>query len=255
MFAPQRVFEGVEGLWIIWFLAVAVVLRMLWFAVRRWQRPNWAQLARGEDGLSYSLSYVLVMPFFFLFCCIVFEVTWLLVAKIGTLYAAHAGARSAIVWSSAQPANARTARINQAVWTAMTPFSTDRPKWANVPGEAWAEGGDYALAYLAYANASGDPDANGSGETRVQFGQTLVQRYLSAASRTTWSPTPDQILPQDPVRFTVTYNAPLHIIPVARLFSVSAQWPYEYPISSTATLPNETPLSADRTLGIDYQSQ
>ncbi len=247
MFGPRQMIEGVEGLWLVWMLAVAVVLRMLWLALRRWRRPNWGRLAAGEDGVSYSLSYVLVMPVFLLFVCIVFEVTWLLLAKIGTLYAAHAGARSAIVWSSAKPESLRTARINQAVWTAMTPFATGDPSGGSLSGDAYWQAQQFSWAYGSFVRAGGDPYANSPANT-------IVKRYYSAASRTTWNPPVEQLLWENNVTFTVTYRAPLHIPGVARLFDPDGAPPYEYPISSTATLPNEAPVSSDRTLGIDYWS-
>src|SRR5690242_5021661 len=102
MISLTQLTTGVEGIWLIWFVSVAVVLKMLAATLRRWRRPCWSELARGEEGVSYTLSYVMVFPFYFLFVCVVFEVTWLLMAKIGTLYAAHAGARSQVVWASAQ---------------------------------------------------------------------------------------------------------------------------------------------------------
>src|SRR6516225_2131077 len=159
MISPLQWIQGVEWIWLIWSVGVVMLLRLTWQALRRWSRPCWRELLCGEEGLSYSLSYVLVFPLYFLFACMVFEATWLLLAKIGTLYAAHAGARSQVVWSSAQPANLRTTRTNQAVWTALTPFVTGDPSWLSVPSEAWAQSGEYVLAYESYYS-SGDKYAD-----------------------------------------------------------------------------------------------
>jgi Flp pilus assembly protein TadG len=247
MISPLQLTQGVEWVWLVWLAAVAVVLRMGWLTLRNWRRPNWAELARGEEGVSYSLSYVLVIPFFFLFVCIVFETTWLLMAKIGTLIAAHAGARSAVVWSSAQPANLRTTRINQSVWTAMTPFITGSPDGLNVPGDAFAQSGEYAWAYQSYFS-SGDPYAN------APFA-TMARRYLATASRTSWRTQVDNSRPDGGLTAIVTYRAPLHIPGAGRILDPDGSPPYEYPITSSATLPNEAPANDSRTLGIDYQSR
>jgi len=53
----------------------------------------------------------------------------------------------------------------------------------------------------------------------------------------------------------VRYRAPLYIPVVSRFLDPDGGWPYEYEIESRAVLPNETPVSADRRLGIDYRSR
>lgn len=244
MISPSQLFHGVEGVWLVWLASVLVVLKMSWLALRRWRRPYWAELARGEDGVSYSLSYVLVFPFYFLFVCLVFEATWILVAKIGTMYAAHAGARSAVVWLSAQPQDLQTERINQSVWMAMTPFVT------NVPSKLVWDGAavDYAIAYDACARANGDPNARPAQEV-------LSNRYIITTWRTTWTKQVDTSKPDGDVTVSVTYRASLLIPGVARIFDPDGQAPYEYPITSSATMPNEAPANDSRTLGINYKSK
>lgn len=239
--------RGVEWVWLVWLVAIAVLAKMVARSLRHWRRPRWTELARGEDGVSYSLSYVLVLPFFFLFVCIVFETTWLLLAKVGTLYAAHAGARSAVVWSSAQPSNLQTPRINQSVWTAMTPFATGEPSWQGPQGDAVAQSIEYAAAYGLYSRASGDPNANAPSAT-------MIKRYLNAASRTTWRADPPlgQARAGGSQTVTVSYRAPVHIPGAARIFGNGREYP---PIVSSATLPSEAPASEDGTLGIEYQSR
>jgi Flp pilus assembly protein TadG len=246
MFSLGQWVQGVEWIWLVWLASLAIVFKLSCQALRRWRRPRWGVLARGEEGVSYSLAYVLVIPFYMLFVCVVFETTWLLLAKVGTMYAAHAGARSAVVWKSAQPANLQTPRINQSVWTAMTPFTTGSPSGLNNIFEALGQAADYELAYGLYSRASSDANAKpGLG--------TMGKRYLNAASRTTCdvgSPQPDGTL-----TVTVTYRAPLHIPGAARILNPSGWWTNEYAIRSTAKLPNEAPASANGTLGIDYQSR
>ena len=214
MISPAQLVQGVEGVWLVWLASVLVVLKLSVQALRRWRRPRWAELARGEEGVSYSLSYVLVFPFYLLFVCLVFETTWLLLAKVGTMYAAHAGARSAVVWASAKPDNLRTTRINQSVWTAMTPFVTGSPSWLSVQGDAFGQSLEYAAAYDFYVS-SGDPNA------KPPF-TTLTNRYLTAASRTTWSPPNFNNVPANgDLTLTVTYRAPLHIPGAARILSTN----------------------------------
>ncbi|HEY7314767.1 MAG TPA: TadE/TadG family type IV pilus assembly protein [Gemmataceae bacterium] len=246
MISPLQLTHGVEWVWLAWLIAVAVLLKMVTRSLRRWRRPRWAELARGEDGVSYSLSYVLVLPILLLFVCIVFETTWLLLAKVGTLYAAHAGARSAVVWSSANTSasDLPTQRINQSVWMAMTPFATGDPKLLAEPKGAVEPSIQYAAAYWLYSQASKDPDAHAPLTT-------MSKRYLNAASRTTWASQIDKSRPDGAVTVTVTYRAPLHIPGAARLFGNGR----DYVIVSKATLPNEAPANDKRSLGIEYKSR
>lgn len=252
MISPAQLVWGVEWVWLVWLVSILVVLKLSVQALRRWRRPCWAELARGEEGVSYSLSYVMVFPFYLMFLCLVFETTWLLVAKVGTMYAAHAGARSAVVWSSAQPANLRTTRINQAVWTAMTPFVTGSPSWQNLPSDAPLQAGEYVAAYKLYNTGNNDKYAQASPAILA----ALATRYLTAATRTTWMPQQfDNVPANGPLTVTVTYRAPLHIPGVSKFLDPDGQLPYEYPITSSATLPSEAPANATKFLGIHYKSR
>ena len=103
--------RDVELILLVWVASLLLIASAAIWAVRHLRRPSLKLLAADEEGVSYSLSYVLVFPLLFLFVCIVFESTFVLMAKVGTLYAAHAGARSTVVWSSAQPAEIRDDRI------------------------------------------------------------------------------------------------------------------------------------------------
>jgi hypothetical protein len=193
---------------------------------------------------------MLTFPIFFLFACLVFESTWLLLAKVGTVYAAHAGARSAIVWSSAQPASKRNPRIYQSVWTAMSPFVTGDPSWTSLPPVALTEvaeqSAEYAGVYTTYQGGSNDPKAN------VPL-TALGKRYFTAASRTTcqWQVDSPQA---GELTLTVTYRAPLHIPGAGRILAPNSGPLHEYQIVSSVTLPNEAPANESQTLGIGYKS-
>ncbi len=59
------------------------------------------QLVFDEDGAAYTLSYVMVIPVYALLICLIIESVLMMTAKLGTVYAAFAAARTASVWSSA----------------------------------------------------------------------------------------------------------------------------------------------------------
>ena len=251
MISPSQIVQGMEEVWLIWLVAGAFMLKMLARTLRGWHRPHWGELARGEEGLSYSLSYMLTFPIFFLFACLVVESTWLLLAKVGTVYAAHAGARSAVVWSTAQPASKRNPRIYQSVWTAMAPFVTGDPSWTSLPPVSLIEIGEqsaeYVGVYKAYQGGSNDPIASVPDTA-------LGKRYLTAASRTTCKLPPDPPPAGGDLTITVTYRAPLHIPGAGRILAPNSGLLHEYKIVSSVTLPNEAPANESKTLGIDYKS-
>ena len=131
----------------------------------------------------------------------------------------------------------------------MTPFVSGNPRLSIIsPLEAAEQAGEYTLAYRLHFT-SGDPDADAPPKV-------LAARYLVAATRTTWESRINDSKPDGDVTVTVTYHAQLRIPGLSRFgFFREHGAPYEYRISSSATLPNEAPASADRTLGIEYQSR
>lgn len=250
--------HGMELVWLALLGGAAVVVAGLIQAFRHFRIPSLAQVRDEEDGASYMLSYVMVIPFYLLFVCLVVEATFLLVAKIGTLYAAHAAARSAVVWQWAQPANLRDSRTNQAVFTAMAPFSPSARRYFDraAPAGALQQASEWVYAYrMSAAGAVAQAGPRRPYTRTEESPQQLMQHYLVASVRTTCRIEIDRTRPDGNVRCTITYRAPLYIPGSARILDPDGRWPYEYPITSVATLPAEGPYTQTGTLGIDYQSR
>jgi Flp pilus assembly protein TadG len=240
-------------------LLLAAVAACVLGPVRRPQRLL-AALVRSEEGVAYTLPFVILIPLYMLIVLTVFQVAFLLLGKAGSMYAAHAGARAAVVWSSAQPAGMRQERIRQAVWTAMAPFvggnASDLATAGPPPADASAHAADFVTSYLAYSSKSlATNSAWVHGHSRGNVSATsLTSKYLCAAARTTVDVQVDSSRPDGEVTVKVTYRAPLLIPVVARMLSPNGGPPYEYPTISIASMPNEAPVSDNRTLGIDYRS-
>ena len=90
------------------------------------------RLVRDEEGGAYTLSYVMVVPIIMLLMCLIVETTLMLSAKLGTVYAAFAGARVASVWSSAADWDRAEQRIEQAAIKAFVPFASGSSTGAGV---------------------------------------------------------------------------------------------------------------------------
>ncbi|OAI51120.1 hypothetical protein AYO44_17315 [Planctomycetaceae bacterium SCGC AG-212-F19] len=150
MFDISEIFRSVEVVWLIWLLAV-VSLALLTRAVLRRLSFRWLRtLARGEDGASYSLAYVLTVPLYLLLVCTVVESTGLLIAKVGTMYAAYAAARSRIVWDPTMPSVAQE-RMETAGKQGMVPFASSHPLFQFGPAAPGGQDQAYMAAYRQYA--------------------------------------------------------------------------------------------------------
>lgn len=254
-----ELFRGMGPVWACWAVGAAVVVGGFAAAARRVRAPRLRAVAGDESGASYSLGFVLVAPLYLCFLLVVYESTLLLVAKVGTMYAAHAAARSAVVWQTAEPARLRRDRTDQATFTAMAPFVSARPrdiKLFRIPGSAYKQSGEMAGVYALYSRAAAAAPAPvvrpyPRGNAPWDY---VVRKYLNAASRTTYEIGGDARAPGADTTAVVRYRAPLYFPGVSR-FLADGGPPYEYVIESKAVLPNETPTSADRRLGIGYQSR
>lgn len=211
-----------------------------------------------EDGVSYTLPFVLLLPLYLFIVLCILQASLIMLARVGLAYAAHAGARSAVVWQSAQPAGQCDARVRQAVFTALAPFTGSgaapgKPKPISRAVETGAD--EYADAFLAYsAPAGGSPLAEVLGLPRATGREGLRRRYLAAAQRTRVEVSPEGARSDEEITVTVRYRFRLLVPVVARWFAQGGDT-REYTIAATATLPSEAPASGDGTLGIPYQSR
>lgn len=121
--------ESVEWVWAIW---LASLVSLLWCCRAAARKSPWQTIAdflADESGASYALAYVMTLPFLVLIMCLVLQGTFILLAKYGTVHAAYAASRAAIVWQGADPTSESSSRdlvdryADRAAITAMTPFA------------------------------------------------------------------------------------------------------------------------------------
>lgn len=205
--------------------------------LRRWNR---------ERGISYTLPFVLVIPFFLMFMALTVEIAFLLQAKLGTMTASFAAARAAIVWRSAEPAELRESRPRQAAITALAPFVGGRQREIDgagpIPPDAESQAEDFAVAGARFM-PSDTADA-----------EFLKRKVRNAAARAEVTIEAESQGPRALLRATVRFRAPLYVPVASRFLDRDGTGPFEYPLSATATLPNDAPVSENGTLGIAYSS-
>jgi Flp pilus assembly protein TadG len=195
------------------------------------------RLAVDEDGAAYTLSYVMVIPVYMLLICMIMESVLFFTAKLGTVYAAYAAARTASVWSSATTWDKTMVKAKAAATKSMTPFASGMKY--TLPKTKPAGLVKYMAAYEVYSDQP-------VSETY------LMKKYLYAQSNT-------KVVIKGPptswdadISATVTYEFPFNIPGIGRIFGKRNAFGYYLPITSTATLPNEGPQDNRKTIGIGY---
>jgi hypothetical protein len=254
MISAGEFVRSVGLVWLAW--AVSVIgfsvltargLSSLW-------HNGWRHWHEDDSGAAYTLSYVMTFPIYGLFMALIVETSLMLSCKIGTVYAAYAAARSAVVWSSAQPGAPGSAavtgrareRMRRAAVHALVPFASASPQHA-FPGG----GGDGNLSqFLAAYRAHYSDDATTGYLTRKY-------RYSSSATEVT-SENLAGHEPTDDIVVTVRFHYPFILPGIGRLLGAKpfggAKF-YTALLETQAKLQSETPRSKSRTLGIQYRSE
>jgi hypothetical protein len=230
--------------WSVGLVVAVVCLRVLG---RLAPRRSWRDLNRSEDGASYSLGFMIVMPIFVLVVCLVVETTLILVAKIGTTYAAYAAARSAVVWvPSGVGRSTAESKMKLAAVQAMTPFAGGASH--HQPPVSIPSPSDAAQYYAAHRSFADKPGAADYILAKYRYANWAVDVKTDAGMDF-----------KKDVTLTLNYKAPLHLSSVGRFLGTRDPMSgfYYYPMTTVVTLENHAPRNdtanpANRPLGISY---
>lgn len=199
-------FRSVEHVWVIWVVSLVSLVYLTYRILRGFRWQDCKAILSEEDGAAYSLSYVMCLPLYLILVCLIIEGTLVLIVKMGTIYAAYAGARAEIAWRSLDPARANDKR-NQAAIQALAPFASSSQLHAKGAGVSDAPG-SAATRYLAACK-----EYSGSGTpTRYMMAK---YRYAEKATRTEMRTTSSEW--DADVIVTVTYEMPFHVPGVGRI--------------------------------------
>ena len=94
-------FESVGDVWIVWAITLFIITLTSRHLFNRFRLHRLQKFHGCESGASYALPYVLTFPIFMIVMATFIQATLILMAKIGTLYAANNACRTYIVWQSA----------------------------------------------------------------------------------------------------------------------------------------------------------
>ena len=193
-------------------------------------------LVRDEHGGAYTLSYVMVIPILMLLTCLIIESTLMMMAKVGTSYAAFSGARTAIVWSSASDNwDLAENRIEKAAIQSFVPFSSGMGAQGSAPNEASA----YSSSYTAFVD---EPVSE----------SYIRAKYSNAARRLKVTVSGPPRSHDSEIKVTVAYRFRFNMPGIGKLIGEKDDDGYSFPLKSTATLQNEGPKNQQQDLGIGY---
>lgn len=207
---------------------------MAWSRFKKLQR-----LSTDEDGGAYTLSYVMVFPIVMLLVALVVESALMMSAKLGTTYAAYAGARAGSVHASRMDWGQAEERIRLAAQQAMLPFAC-----ADKSSEQSSQIDD-ARYIEAYQQWSSETANAGYLQSKANSAKGLVVEVVERPGR--WN---------SDITVNVTYKFPFHVPGVGLLLGErAASGGYTFSLSSEVTLQNEGPQNSRQDLGIGYGRQ
>jgi len=243
---------GFEAIWIVWALSASLSLWITIVAVNRIRWHHIRSIVYREDGAAYTLSYVMTVPLYILLICAFVETSLMLMAKIGTVYSAFAGARTAIVWQPIDGAAAE-GKAHQAAVRTMTPFAGGLVELRTNPPGQWGEptGAEknYLRAYQDYVKESGGTPGS---ERYIRAKYRYAERATALSMEVRRQPG-GQVWDEE-IEVTVEYDFPFAIPILGKALGTKQGGEYVYIIRSSVTLQNECPRNEEKRLGISYAS-
>jgi hypothetical protein len=246
-------FSGFEPIWGAWAASAALSLWLTLVAVNRIRWRHIRSILIHEDGAAYTLSYVMTVPLYILLICAFVETSLMLIAKIGTVYSAFAGARTAIVWNTAADVGTAEDKVRMAVVRTMTPFASGLAEFRKDPPGSWGEPSGDAKAYLDAYRDSVNQGSGTPGSARYVWAK---YRYAQRATKMTVAVRRQEggeVWDED-IEVTVEYAFPFNIPILGKAMGTAQGGEYVYPIASSITLQNECPRNEQKRLGISYAS-
>ncbi len=167
----------------------------------------WKDLTRDEDGAAYAVGYVMTFPIFLLFMAVVVEAALFTTVKLGTIYAAHAAARSYSVWIPSEPSDGSLVqrKAHQAAAQVMAGFASSDPRHLSAVGGGGSAGQSFASAFQSYAPSV--PVSSSYITRKRNFAEAATSVTLENAP-TGW---------KDDLSVTVRYKMPYHVNLVGKI--------------------------------------
>ena len=223
----------------------------------RWGAVSIRRLAADEEGVAYTLSTAISIPFYVLMVATVIECTLLMLTKVGVMYAAFAAARAASVWYPCEltpmERSRRETMVHLAAAQALTPFAPSRTLFLEPTGRpidsADEEDQTYWQAYHDYSDGGWAPLSYLSHKRQYALAATQVEITDMEGRR-------QRDGPVRPIVVKVSYEKPIDMVVLGGVFGSKAPWPgsrfYSRRLEARWAIQLEGPKTTARTLGISY---
>ena len=246
-----ELFRSVEVVWALWFSSLILLGLLSRHLFRRVGRVDYRavlarlhpwRLHRDIRGAAYSLSFIMVLPFLIFLIAMIIETTFMLVAKIGTMQAAFAAARTASVWTTRDTGfrsadddfKLASSKAKQAAITTMVPYAS-----------GYTDSTDHQANAEKYVKIYDLLDTDKP--KRPLSREYIMKKYQYAAKSVDveldYAPTSKKANWEKYVQAEVSYVYPFKIMPLGHRLGGTKQpdGTYVYKISSTAKMNNECP--------------
>ncbi|MDR2439837.1 MAG: hypothetical protein LBE12_10770 [Planctomycetaceae bacterium] len=269
-FDSYEIFRSVEAVWILFGLCIIFLpVIILLLRNRRTEPISIKNFHADEHGASYTLSFIMSLPFILGLIAVMMETSFILVAKFGTLHAAYMAGRSAIVWTTSDhkdyPVNSAESyfkkfpsvqeKAETAAVRAMVPFAGG---FYNKSGNTSSKAEQYVKVYREFISSNAEQlqaqQVDKRGQS-IQMKDQFIKNKFAYAQQTTKVKLTGQ---------SQNGNEPWQLDVVAE---VSYEFPYaleripwfrdkvKLTIKSKAVFQNESPKNKTAKLGIDFMNQ
>ncbi|MDP1560867.1 MAG: hypothetical protein Q8M16_05680 [Pirellulaceae bacterium] len=239
-------FLGADGEWqvsaiddLVWVLLLACLFAGFCCAgvlVRHSRTNRLSDLHRDQRGGAYTLNYLLAIFSLFLFTCVVIECTQIFLARLGTVYAGFAAARTAIV----HPAGAeREDLAEKAAQRAFLPFARGLAAQDSKP---LSEEDASTPLWRAYESVAKQP-IQASYFARKEI--SSVDRIRVELQETSDGDT-------TMVSLRLRYDYPLMFPFLGVVLGTIDDSEYQRELEAVINLPDEAPRNTEQRLGINY---
>ena len=253
---------SVEDVFAVWLVCI-VALGAAGVHVLRSFKKKWNSLysfQACEQGGSYAVPYLAIFPLYLLLVGLILQTTIILVTKIGVMHAAHAAARTAVVWKpfTGQLGDAYVhEKVRRAAVLAIAPYASGQRQhqylWLASPSGLGRARDAYLQAFV-YAEVYKRLARNSQAASSQQNLSYVRRKYVSAFTMTDVEIANAQNRANEPLPVMVSHQLPILIPGTGRLLG-RLHWSgkgYYRVIRARAMLPLETPVSQSKRIGIGY---
>lgn len=233
-----------------WLVSTFVFAAFTCLGLSRCTFRKLGSVIQNDDGAGYTLTYVMVLPVYILLLAVLIESTWMMLAKIGTVYSAYTGARSAIVWNTATSESDFSAKVETAAKRAFVPFASGTTGARLIVNQGQTADSDFVQAYEHFAKQAGVEQVS-TKYVRAKFAHAFSPDVVEVEIELI--PKGQEVWDED-MSCTVRYNFPLQAPIIDRIMGHQGSSGYVFPIATTVTLQNEAPQNPEKLLGISYAS-